>query len=370
MALVVRAVSPNRVVRGQLNVVGQPKAYLPELEVGTFTVTCMSDTESAKVGKGWRLLFQDGDETVLSGPVESISPDILSGLITFSGLNDMCHMDERLVYPNPARTAEQQTTDAYYKRSGQSGQLVYDLIRSNLSTGALADRRVDGFVVSSPAGLGISSTTNLRYQTVLEAARALARAGGFTFTSIQEPDNRIVVRLRAVANRSRSVRFTARNDGVSEGNYALVGPTATTVIVAGQGQGAARSILERSRATEWGRRIEVFKDQRDTDDQAELEKSAKEQLDEGQAGASAQFTITEPEGLRFGVDFNLGDTVAVEAGSETIVEPVRAAELVWNEFGRQVTLTLGDHDDADDKKPEWVKWVSGLDARLRRQERQ
>ena len=112
----------------------------------------------------------------------------------------------------------------------------------------------------------------------------------------------------------------------------------------------------------------MFKDQRDTDDMAELEQSATEQLDEGAPGAGAQFSAVEAPGLRFGTDFLLGDTVSVEVGALTIAEPVRAVELAWDGHGRTATLTLGDHDQADDKTPKWVSKIKKLDARVRSQE--
>src|SRR5690625_7819838 len=68
-------------------------------------------------------------------------------------------------------------------------------------------------------------------------------------------------------------------------------------------------------------------------------------------------------GLVFGTDYMLGDTVAVEIGAATIVEPVRAVELAWDEFGRTARLTVGDHDQADEQTPAWVKKIRDLDAR-------
>ena len=58
------------------------------------------------------------------------------------------------------------------------------------------------------------------------------------------------------------------------GNVAA--PTATTVLVAGGGEGAARVLVERSAgdlAAAWARRIEAFRDARDTTDVTELGQS-------------------------------------------------------------------------------------------------
>src|SRR5699024_5537050 len=99
-----------------------------------------------------------------------------------------------------------------------------------------------------------------------------------------------------------------------------------------------------------------------------LEQSATEQLDEGAAGASASFTVAESPGLIYGVDYRLGDTVSVELGTATISEPVRAVELSWDGHVRPASLTLGDHDEADNKSRAGVKRIKNLDARVRSME--
>lgn len=364
MSLVVWAVDPQRVKRGQLEVV-DCMAFVYDADVGTFQVTATMDDLTARVVEGWRVIIQDGEQTVLSGPIDSLEPDLDENTVTIVGVSDLALVHDHLVYPNPAQAAGSQG-DAYFKRTGPAAEVIDYLVHKNAGSEALTARRVPGLAMAVAQGglLGSTVTANLRFKNLLEESRALARLGGVTFDAKQEGEY-IRFRFRVPVDRSRSVRFTAGNGGVTDGQYALAAPTATTVIVAGQGEGAARTIIERSRASTWGRRIEVFKDQRDTDDAAQLEQSATESLDEGAAGASASFTVAETPGLRFGTDFQLGDTVTVEVGALTISEPVRAVELTWDGHGRTASLTLGDHDQADDKTPAWVKKIKALDARLR-----
>lgn len=365
MSLAVWAIGPDRQRRGQV-VATACTAVFRDADVGTWQIDVPLNSPRAELFQdGWRVLISDGDVT-MSGPITDIAPNVADKTLTLSGVDDLVHLRDRLVYPNPAQAAGAQG-DAYYKRSGQAGPILYALIRDNVAWGALPDRQVDGFAVSS-SSIGSDITTNLRFKNLLEAARELARLGGITFTGVQEPDGRIVVRFYAPVDRSRWVRFTGKNTGVSEGSYNLGGPTGTAAIVAGQGEGAARTIIERTRPSEWGRRIEVFKDQRDTDDLAELEQSATEVLDDGAASAGAQFTVAETPRHRFGIDFLLGDTVTVEVGTLSITEPVRAVELAWDGHGRTAKLTLGDNDAADQDTPTDVKRWKELDARVRSQE--
>lgn len=366
MALVVWAVSPDRVRRGHLALVGEPKALVRDADAGTFQVPVKMDDElTARVVKGWRVIVQDGEETILSGNITSIEPDLAEREVVLGGRSDLSKIAGKLVFPNPFQMPEAQT-DAYFRRTGPASEVIDYLVHKNAGSGALAYRVVPGLAMAVGQGgrLGSTVSVNSRFKNLLEESRAVARLGGVTFDAKQE-GSLILFRFRVPVDRSRSVRFTERNGGVTEGRYALAAPTATDVIVAGQGQGAARTILHRTRPSDWGESIEVFKDQRDTDNAAELEQSATEQLDEGAAGASAQFTVTETPGLRYGTDFLLGDIVTVEVGALTISEPVRAVELTWDGHGRTATLTLGDHDQADDKTPAWVKKINDLDARVR-----
>lgn len=363
--LTVWAVDSGRIRRGQLVPVACT-AVLRDADVGTFQVTVKADDLAARVGGGWRVIIQDGDETILSGPVTEIAPDLADRSVTLTGVSDLVHIADRLTYPDPSKPANQQTAVAYYKRTAPAATVIDDLVYRNAGAAALAARQVPGLVmvVAGGGGLGAPVTANLRFKNLLEEARRLARLGGVTFDAVQD-GALIRFQFRVPVDRSRQARFSDGNGGVTDGSYSLAAPTATTVVVAGQGEGAARNVIERSRASTWARRVEVFKDQRDTDDAAELEQSATEQLDEGAAGAGASFTVAETTGLRYGTDYRLGDTVTVELGAATISEPVRQVELTWDGHGRTASLILGDHDEADNKTPAWVKRIKNLDARVR-----
>lgn len=363
--LAVWAIDPDRVRRGQLQAL-ECTVVVRDADVGTFTLRVPIDDLSQRVVNGWRVIIQDDDVTILSGFIEHVNPDLKDRSVAFEGRSDLVLVEDKLTLPDPALAGEAQAAVAYYKRSGPAETVIRDMIHENAGTAIHSSRdHYPGFTVAASQGRGSNVKTNLRYKILLEESRALARLGGVTFDATQEQDSRIVVRFRVPVDRSRSVRFTDRNGGVTDGSYSLSAPTVTTVFVAGQGEGADRNIIVRSRPSTWGRSIERFKDQRDTDDADELEQSATEQLDDGEAGAGASFTVTESPGLIYGVDYRLGDTISVELGTATISEPVRAVELSWDGHGRTASLTLGDHDQADDKTPGWVKKIRALDARVR-----
>lgn len=358
------AVDEGRVRRGQLEPL-ECSAVVRDMDVGTWSVSVSDDDLARQVAAGWRLIIVDDGDLIMSGPVLTFGADLAADAVVLSGVDDLSLIADRVTYPDPSASAESQTAAAYYRRTGPAETVVRDMIHLNAASGAIVARRAAGLSVAASQGRGSSVSTNLRYNNLLAEARALARLGGVSFTAEQDLGTQISVRFRVPQDLSRQVRFTRQNGGLTGGSYELTAPTATDVLVAGQGEGTARTIKEYSQASSWGRRIELFKDQRDTDDADELAQAGAEALAEGAAGASATVEASEVPGLKFGADFQLGDTVSAEFGAATISEPVRSAEISWDGHGRTVKLKLGDHESEDDQSPAWVKHVRNLSARVR-----
>ena len=364
------AVGPDRVRYGQLEVL-EWSAVLRDCDEGTWTMTLADDDLSREVVEGWRVIASEDSQTIFSGTVLSYGGDVGDESLTISGIDDTALLGFRVTYPDPTKPAEQQTDAAYWKRSGLAGTLLDELIWRNAGTGAVAARRFDRFFMaseSSGVGLGTTTSINSRYKNVLEEARTLARSGGVTFWADQQDgSDQIRVRFRTPENLTDWAWFS-RGDGggLTGGTYTLTAPTVTNVLVAGQGQGADRTIKEHAApASPWGLRIEQFQDRRDTDDPTELEQAGTDTLAEGAASASATVEVEEVPGLVYGIDYRLGDIVRVDFGRAQIDEPVRAVELNGDPFGRTVKLTLGDHATEDDNNPVWDKQIRALARRLR-----
>lgn len=366
--LTVWAVDPARVRRGHL-VVSECTAVLRDADVGTFQITVpSSDDLSQRMVAGWRVVIQEDGVTVLSGPVTEVGEDTQSRDRTLTGVSDLVHVQDRILFGDPSKVWTQQTAEGKYSRSGPAETVIRDLVHANVGTGAVTARRQDGFTVATSQGRGALVKVNDRDKRILDVIRPLARSGGVTFDAVQEEDSRIVFRFRVPTDRSRSVRFTAQNGGLDEGSYKLVAPTVNAALAAGQGTGTYLNRREYIRATTWGRRVEEFLDQTSTDDDPEIKQAADELLDEGREGATASITAQEVPGLRFGTDYFLGDRVTAEFDGATVSEPVRQVELAWDGHDRTAALSLGDHDSADDRTPKWVARIKKIEARQRSQE--
>lgn len=362
------AVDPGRVRRGQLEVLSC-SVVVRDADIGSWTMTVKDDELSRRVEAGWRVIIVDDTGLVTSGPILSPGGVVADRAFTFSGEDDLFHVASRFTYPDPTKPAEQQTDAAYFKYTAAAATVIDRLVHRNVGSGGVAARRVPGFVMDAAAGGGLGSTVTVdtRYKNVLEESRTLARRGGVTFWAAQSDDSALIrFYFREPRDLSRRVRFSLDGGGLTGGSWALTAPTVTSVLVAGQGQGADRTIKEHTQSSgDWGFRIEAFQDRRDTDDPKELEQAGTDTLAEGAAGASAVVEVSEAPGLVYGIDYRLGDTVLVDFGRAQITEPVRAVELTYDGYGRTAKLTLGDHAQGEDQDPAWVKHVRALGKRLR-----
>src|SRR5690625_746186 len=113
-------------------------------EVSSFTLDVNGNHDGWKrFRKGQRVVIWEGDRQILAGPVTGVSKSYSAGVreVTLSGSSDMVWLAQRITYPNPALHPESQTTDAYYKRSGNAETLIRDMVRLNLGPDARTERR-------------------------------------------------------------------------------------------------------------------------------------------------------------------------------------------------------------------------------------
>lgn len=346
---------------------------LRDCGVGTWQITAHGDRAFA-VDKGWALVIVDETGTVMSGPVLDKGTIVEEGkrARVLTGRSHLMHPANDIVYPIPSKGWGDQGDAAYYAAKGPADTLIADLVRSQIGQGARADRRVPRFTVATPPGTAPRSSINARFGVVLDEAAALAQAGGLAFDAVwEQAAGGVVFRIRERVDRSRAVRFTGRNGGSGSTSYSLVAPTATVVLIAGQGQGADRTLRQYDGDDDgWGLRIVQFKDRRDTDDNDEHDKAGAEALAEGAATATASFEATETVGRVLGVDYQIGDTVTAMFGDDvTITERVTEAQITYTEHrARQVQLKLGNYDQTTDPDAAMRKKIRDLEGRIQRME--
>lgn len=298
--------------------------------------------------EGWGVIIED-DGLRLSGPAIGFDQSNEDGVTStsISGVSDLVALADRLTLPAPTKPVDAQDA-AYYTYKGPAETAIKNLVDLNAGPGALPSRRTFGLKVANNLGRGGKVNINTRLKNLLEEAASAADAGGLVLDCVQTVNKaELVFDVRPGADKSRRVRLTTGADEVISYENKRDAPKATAVIVGGQGEGADRNLVEVANATGWGgRRIEIFKDRRDTDEADNLQAEAQKQLAENAAKIDLTFQVRESAARKLGADYQVGDTVAVELEHGVVfVEQITSATVSWQDGYRTVELTVGNTDD-------------------------
>lgn len=341
--------SEQRRPRGQIRF-NKAEAVIRKNQVTTFVID-VSPEDSEKISRvkpGWGLILAEDDLTI-SGPITTNIRNNEGGIIErkLGGISDLHVLEDRLTLPAPTLPVSGQNV-AYYKDKGAAETIIKKLVSANAGITALSGRRTPGLVIAPSEGRGGAATINTRLKNLLEEVAAIAETAGLVLDCFQQANSTdIIFDVHPIKNRARKVRLTSRNDELTSYTNEQTAPTTTAVIVGGQGEGAARTITEFSNNDGWGgRRIEVFKDRRDTEELDETRKTAMEELGKGGAGIDLTFSVHDSQARRFGRDYQVGDIITVELENGAIfTEQLTSARIIWQEGTREVELTVGNSDD-------------------------
>lgn len=319
----------------------QPASY-------TLVVSPEDLQKSRRAQKGWGLIIEE-DGLIVSGPITTFQESSDKGISerTLSGISDLVFIRDRLTYPEPSADAGNQSK-SYYTYKGPAETAIKNLVLSNAGSAALPARRVFGLVVAANLGRGNGVVINTRLKNLMDEIRVAADTGGLVIGCGQaSAGQNIIFDVAPSRDRSRQVRLTVGADEVLSYETSQIHPEATTVVVGGQGEGASRNLQEVSHPTGWGgRRVEVFKDRRDTDDSADLVKEAEAELADKAQKVKLSFELQESPYRKLGKHFLVGDTVTVELEhGKSFVEQVTSAQVEWFKNRRTVNLTVGNTDD-------------------------
>jgi hypothetical protein len=120
-------------------------------------------------------------------------------------------------------------------------------------------------------------------------------------------------------------------------------PSATVAICGGKDAGVNRLVIERGDPGEWWR-LETFVDAAGADNLTELQAAGDEEIADSAEVQRLAVVACDIDGQRYGVDYNLGDLVAVEAypGEPDVPDIVAAVEIdVSPDDGETIKPTIG-----------------------------
>lgn len=343
--------------------------------VGTWTITLPSEHPMVDALRepGSGIIITGPANIVISGPMTNpefaTSPTDPDGTVTFTGVTDDIILRDYLSIPEPSNPDLTTQTKAHDKRTGPAETLLHQYVNANLGPAAPAARRKANLIMGTNHARGPVITKSPRFPVLGNLLYEIAMAGNLGFRVVQR-DDKLVFETYEVVNRTSTIRLDVRNGQLLGQKVVVSPPTATRVLVAGQEEGVERQFIYRDNATslaaeaEWGRRIERFLDQRQTNVVSELEQAGDEVLaDEGYTATSAQVTPAEDTTMLFGTDWYLGDSVVVVVEDRELQSTVTGIILSINSDGFKIGAQIGDISQFD-KDASYAKRVTTLEDRV------
>lgn len=306
---------------------------------------------------GSGLIVSGPNGVLMSGPTvlpaDSVTSSDPAGLLTVTGVTDTVALADTLAWPQPTNVNPEAQTVSHDERTGNAESLMHQYVNANMGPGAPALRRKAKLTMGVNLGRGPVLKKKARFPILGNLLSEIAVLGELGFRVIQR-DGVLVFETYEVTDRSRLVRFDVHNGNIASQQYAIAPPLATQIIVAGQGDLVQRQFHlgntpdSLQAEIDWGRRIESFVDQRQTDDPDEHKQKADELLAEsGFTQTSVKVVPSDDMAMQFGRDWNVGDRISVTVNGNETVATVSGYKLVANKAGLRLGATVGDIANLD-----------------------
>jgi hypothetical protein len=228
--------------------------------------------------------------------------------------------------------------------SGSADAVVKAYIDHHLINPADADRAVS-YLANRENQTGTSITDQSRYKNLLdEVIRILTAAGrGFFF----ELDSGVIyfdtytgqdLTATNIEDNPPAIFSTAYDNILVQELVDSMADTQNQIYVAGQGEGALRTIVEVGTAA-GAERFESFQDARDTDDSDELTNRGLSVVKAGIYTFEAR--INPNANLVYEIDFDIGDLVTVQAYGSSVdkrITEIRERYQAGSPFGLDITF--------------------------------
>lgn len=251
---------------------------------------------------------------------------------------------------------------------------MHSFVMANIGPTAPVERRKAYLIDGASQGRGPAVIKSARFPVLGNLLAELALLGSLGFRVVQRGKN-LVFETYQIVDRTRLIRLDVANGTLAGQRVAISPPGVTRAIVAGQGELVKRQFLQvqtpESIAAEqdWGRRIERFIDQRNTDKWDELQQAGDEAMEEsGFTAVNVQVVPMDDSAMRFGHDWYLGDKVSVVVEDQELTSNATGMVMKAGPDGFQVGVVLGDPSgfNAD---AAMAKRVTNTEARVSQLER-
>ncbi|MET8111176.1 siphovirus ReqiPepy6 Gp37-like family protein [Streptomyces prasinus] len=322
--------------------------------VGEWKLTLVAESALAQILRqpGSGIIVTGPKDVLLSGPMVksefAATQEDPGGSITFEGVSDTVALADALAFPDPRNPDGARQTLAHDVRQGKVEDVMHSYVMANIGPTAPVERRKARLIDGPSGGRGPAVIKTARFPVLGNLLADLALLGNLGFRVVQRGTN-LVFETYEVTDRTRMIRLDVGNGSLAGQRVAISPPGVTRAVVAGQGELVKRQFLQvqtpESVAAEgvWGRRIERFVDQRQTDNWDELKQAGDEVMeDEGFTAVDVQAVPMEDGAMRFGHDWYLGDKVSVVVEDQELVSNATGVVVKIGEDGFRVGVLLGD----------------------------
>lgn len=328
--------------------------------VGDWTLTLPGEHRLAPAlaTPGAGIIVHGPADVLFSGPVvtelaEEKTDDPI-GTITFTGVEDTVVLADMLAFPQPANADPSTQTTSHDVRTGPAETVMHGFVNANCGPGAPVARRKAGLIMGTNGGRGPTITKAARFAVLGTVLEEVARAAGLGFRVVQRGNN-LVFETWQVIDRSPFIRLSVLNGNLASQKVAVTAPGVTRVVIGGDGEQQARTFMQgdnadsRAAEAEWGRRIERFVDQRQTDDiNVYVQKIAEELSKDGFTGMNVQVVPADDTSMQYGTDWGMGDKVACVYSTFERTSLVTGLILRVDSAGFRFGVVLGSRAEFDE----------------------
>jgi hypothetical protein len=306
---------------------------------------------------GSGLILTGPTGVIISGPTRTAKLEQTTennlGVWVIEGTDDAVVLSERLAYPDPSQSDVSLQGQAFDTRTGAAETVIKGYVEDNISGVAGTDRAIPNLLVEPDEGRGQSVTGRARFVSLQELAYPLAQTGAIGYQVIQDGSG-IEFKVYEPRDLTASIRMDLDNGKLTRTEYSYVSPQATRAIVGGSGEAVDRvfyegTSLESIKAeTVWGRRIEIFLDDRGTETANGLDQKAQELLvDNGKTIVNFAVTPSDDVNMKYGYDWGLGDLVTVVINDAEASSVVNEIGIAIGSDGVRIAATLGTPNATD-----------------------
>jgi hypothetical protein len=341
--------------------------------VGAITMEISADSSSAPLlveGNGLIIKTPTG-HTVMSGPIRTpdwsrSESDAGGGKLTVGAVSDDEILARYACWPSPTAAIGSQTASVYKIDVPAAETGMRNLVNLNAGPGALASRRNPLLTLATNGVHGPALVREVnQFDNLLVVLQDIANSAGLGFRVVQVGPS-LQFQVFEPADLSGTARFSFGLGNLTDASYSTTPPTCTRAIVVAGGGTSPRVCKTYDRADPLfpGLVIEQFVDRTSVDTAsvdltAQMDQAGEEALANGAGQGSLSISPIDLPMLRYGRDYNVGDTVSAQLrGGAWYTDTVREVTLTSSTSGSSVKATVGGDSSGDSAVGRIYKYIA------------